>query len=268
MATLLEAKYLGEGKPWESRGKDGTRKISGMPAHEVVYRGTGSNTRLIIARGKVNDYVFIFIASANAFKALELEFEWLLKNFKPNAEDFIRTEKQQLVHKNTKRETIRANRFAEPRYGYTIEYPAAWEMSKPANMTTMFSGRDGTPDYAAIVAIQNIRPPGASSPNEAAIQALNQLKTSLGAAVNKITILEDKEWTYRRAGKTLIGRQLLVSYKHQSVIFQKRLIAMPRSQGTVVHVWSYTAPKSQYVNLQPQVDRMLRSWKILEDIKI
>ena len=216
----------------------------------------------------MNDYVFIFIASANAFKALEPEFEWLLRNFKPNVVDLISVEKQQLVSKYTERQVIRANRFAEPRYGYSIEYPATWEMSKPANMTTMFSGRDGTPDYAAIVAIQNIRPPGASNQNEAATKVLNQLKTSLSAAVKEIAVLEDKAWTYNRSGKTLVGRQLLVSYKHQSVIFQKRMIVMPRPQGTVVHVWSYTAPKSQYVNLQPQVDQMLQSWKILEDVKI
>ena len=69
-----------------------------------------------------------------------------------------------------------AQRFAEPGYGYTIEYPNAWEMSKPASMATMFSGREGTPDYAAIVRIQNIAPLGAKSPSDAAKRALNQFR--------------------------------------------------------------------------------------------
>ena len=160
-----------------------------------------------------------------------------------------------------------AKRFAEPGYGYTIEYPVAWEMSKPASMATMFSGREGTPDYAAIVGIQNIAPLGAKSPNEAAKRALNQLKASLGNAVRNFTVLEDRDWTYARRGTTLVGRQLLVSYKHAGVIFQKRIIVVPRSEGTVAHVWSYTAPRTQYVSLRPHAERILHSWTILSEVR-
>ena len=265
MAKLLEAKYLGEGKPWESRGRDGPRKIAGMSAHEVLYRGTGSTTRLVVARGDVNDYVFIFIASAYAFKRLDTEFEWLLENFRPNPNDVTISKTHRVLEKNGSSEPRGAKRFAEPHYGYTIEYPAAWEMSKPANMTTMFSGRDGTPEYAAIVTIQNIKPPGAKNSNEAGAKVLNQMKVSLGKAVKQLIVLEDKKWMYSKLGKMQVGRQLLINYKHQGVVFQKRMIVMPRLRDTVVHIWSYTAPKLQYVSLKPRADIMLRSWTILMD---
>ena len=158
-------------------------------------------------------------------------------------------------------------RFAEPGYGYTIEYPVAWKMSKPASMATMFSGREGTPDYAAIVGIQNIAPLGAKSPNEAAKRALNQLKASLGNAVRNFTVLENRDWPYVRQATTLMGRQLLMSYKHAGVVFQKRMIVLPRFEGTVVHVWSYTAPRTLYASLHPKAERILRSWIILTEAR-
>ena len=268
MATLLESKYLGEGKPWKSRDRDGQRKVSGMPAHEVVYQGTGSKTRLVVSRGKLNDYVFIFVAPANTFENLEPEFEWLLKSFKPNNADLIRRGAQGLSLKHTGLKLTDVNHFAETWCGYSIEYPKSWEVSRPAKMATMFSGREGTPDYTAIVAIQNIKPPGSKNPNDAVTRALSQLKRSLRAAVNKITVIGEKTWTYKRSSQTLIGRQLLVNYEYQGTIFQKRMIVLPRLYGTIVHVWSYTAPLSQYVRLQPQADRMLQSWTILGDANI
>ena len=60
-----------------------------------------------------------------------------------------------------------------------------------------------------------------------------------------------------------MGRQLLLSYKHAGVIFDKRMIVLPRFEGTVVHVWSYTAPRAQYSSLHPKAERILRSWTIL-----
>ena len=64
MSTLLEPKYLGEGKPWSTRVKEWSMEVAGLTAYNVVYRGTSSKARVVVARGKVNDYVFIFIASS------------------------------------------------------------------------------------------------------------------------------------------------------------------------------------------------------------
>ena len=271
MSTLLEPKYLGEGKPWSTRGEDRPMEVAGLPAHDVVYRGTGSKARVVVARGHVNDYVFIFIASERAFPPLEAEFRWALTNFQPHAQDrpqrTVQVKPVTLAPSAGPQALTGAQRFAEPGYGYTIEYPVAWKMSKPASMATMFSGREGTPDYAAIVGIQNIAPLGAKSPSEAAKRALNQLKASLGNAVRNFTVLEDRDWTYARRGTTLVGRQLLVSYKHAGVIFQKRMIVVPRFEGTVAHVWSYTAPRTQYVSLRPHAERILRSWTILSEAR-
>ena len=271
MSRLLEPKYLGEGKLWSARGEDRPLEIAGLPAHDVVYRGTGSKARVVVARGPVDDYVFIFIASERAFPALEAEFRWALMNFQPHAQDrpqrTVNVKPGTLAPSAGPPAMIEVHRFAEPGYGYTIEYPVSWKMSKPASMVIMFSGREGSSDYAAIVGVQNIAPLGAKNPNEAAKRTLSQLKASLGNTVRNFTVLEDRDWTYTRGGTTLMGRQLQVSYKHAGVIFQKHMIVVPRFEGTVAHVWSYTAPRTQYASLRPQAERILRSWTILTEAR-
>lgn len=252
----------------------------GLPAHDVIYRGTGSKARVVVARGEVNDYVFIFIAPERVFPALEAEFDWSLTNFQPHAQDRPQGRVQAKAAPQpvtpaaptpamspTMGKAGTAQRFAEPGYGYAITYPAAWEMSKPAAMAAMFSGREGSPEYAAIIGIQNIAPPGAKNPGEAARRAFNQLKASLGNAVRNFQVIEDADWTYSRPGTTLIGRQLLVTYDHAGAQYQKRMIVVPRPTGPVAHVWSYTAPRAQYASLAPHAERMLRSWTILTEAR-
>lgn len=261
MSTLLEVKYLGDGKPWSARGADRPLEVAGLPAHDVAYTGTGSKARVVVARGQVNDYVFIFIAPERAFKKLEPEFEWVLTNFEPNAKD-----RALPVVAVTPAETgapAATQRFQEPGYGYVIDYPAQWKLSKPGAMATVFSGPEGSPDYAAIIGIQNIAPPGAKDPNEAARRAFNQLRASLGNAVGDMQVIEDRPWTYARPGLRLVGRQMVVTYRHAGAVFQKRMIVVPRPTGSVAHIWSYTAPQAQYAGLQPAADSMLQSWTIL-----
>ena len=267
MPSLLEAKYLGEGKPWETRGNVGLSKVAGMPSQNVTYQGAGSKTRLVIARGQSTDYVFIFIAPEQTFKRLEAEFEWVLTNFKLNIENTGIQNHQHAVQNQSGAWEIRTQRFSEPGYGYVIEYPFGWDLIKSKGMAATFSGRKGTLDHAAIIGIQNIEPPDASNPNQAAQLAFNQMKKSLIKAVTNFKVLEDKVWAYEQAGTNLTGRHLLIVYEHAGIAFKKRMIVLPRLKGTVVHAWSYTAPQSQYATLQPHAERMLKSWKIMMDME-
>ena len=45
MSALLESRYLGDGRPWTSRGVEKALKVSGLPAYEVNYTGTSSRAR-------------------------------------------------------------------------------------------------------------------------------------------------------------------------------------------------------------------------------
>ncbi len=265
MPSLLEAKYLGEGKPWKTRGNVRLMRVAGMPSHNVTYQGAGSKTRLVIARGQSTDYIFIFIAPEQTFKRLESEFEWVLTNFKLNTKATAIQNRQHAAQNQLGVRYIKTQRFSEPGYGYVIEYPSGWDLIKSKGMAATFSGRKGTLDHAAIIGIQNIEPPDANNPNQAAQLAFNQMKTSLIKAVTNFNVLEDKAWAYEQAGTKLAGRHLLIVYDHAGVTFKKRMIVLPRLKGTVVHAWSYTAPQSAYATLQPHAERMLKSWKIVMD---
>ena len=260
MSALLEAKYMGQGKLWSVRGAERPMKAGGLRAHDVAYQGNQSEARVVVARGRQKDYVFIFIASERDFRKLEPEFNWLLTHFRPDPKD--------LPSPVASPETVDAGstrRFAEAGYGYVIEYPADWEFTKPSRMTAMFSGQEGTPAYAAIIGIQNIQPPGARNADEAAQRALNQLRSSLGNAVRDLRIVADESWTYARGALQLVGRRIDATYQHGRETFRKRMIVVPRPRGTVAHVWSYTAPQRQFAALRPYADRMLRSWTILTE---
>ncbi len=272
MSSLLEAKYLGEGKPWTARGEERALRVAGLPAHEVIYTGSNSQARVIVARGGANDYVFIYMAPHHQFNQLSHEFNWILDNFKPATQDVAqRTNPVQPkpavmptpAKKPTPVSTTSSQQFSEPGFGYVMDYPSDWDFSQPAAMTAMFSGREGTPEYAAIIGVQNIQPSGATTGDESVQRALNQLRSSLGNAVRDLKILGDKPWAYQRDGRRLVGRQISVSYTHSGQRFRKHLIAIPRPTGTVAHVWSYTAPEQQFTSFQPIARQMLASLRIL-----
>ena len=270
MSSLLEARYMGDGKPWTARGTEREVMVAGLSAYEVNYSGTNSYARVVVVRGAENDYVFIFMAPHHLFLKLGYEFDWVLLNFMPGPHDKIAVANaakapaaQPVAMPAKAAKALSKQRFSAPGFGYEIEYPADWELNKPAEMAAMFSGREGTPAYAAIVGVQNIQPVGANSGDEAATRAFNQLTSSLGNAVRELKVLSDTPWTYQRDGKRLIGRQVTVSYLHAGHHFRKQLIVIPRPTGTVAHVWSYTAPEPQFASFQPIAADMLSSWRIL-----
>jgi hypothetical protein len=278
MSSLLETKYLGDGKPWTARGEERSLMVAGLPAHEVIYSGTNSHARVVVARGDTNDYVFIYMAPQHQFNQLTHEFNWILENFKPASKDVasisapVQRKPATMPSTSQKATTTpvaraapvpTSQKFAEPGFGYVMEYPGGWDFTKPAQMTAMFSGREGTPEYAAIIGVQNIQPAGATTGDESVQRALNQLRSSLGNAVRDLKVLGDKPWAYQHDGQRLVGRQISVSYIHAGQRFRKQLIAIPRPTGTVIHVWSYTAPAQQFTSFQPIARQMLASLRIL-----
>ena len=260
MPSLLESQYFGPGKPWTIRGESRSLKIAGLPAHEVVYAGANTRARVVVARGARNDFVFIFFASHRKFQTLVAEFDWVLENFKPDEADLIVAEKEKPLKKQPV--AFYAQRFSEPGYGYSMDYPADWVLSKQSMVTTMFSGREGTPGYAAVVSVQNVKPPSATTSIEAAATALNDLRNSLERLADDISYEMDQPWTYQHGTLGLEGRQLVVSYIHAGERFQKQVIVVPRPSGQVAHVWTFTAPKQEFTNFQPTALRMLESWMI------
>ncbi|MCH8236574.1 MAG: hypothetical protein IIC06_00215 [Proteobacteria bacterium] len=266
MLERLEAKYLGQGKAWSRKLSEQLSTVAGLDAFEAQYEGGNTRVSVVIARGRKTDFVFMFFAPLDAFDKLQPKFEWVLANFEPNPADHPATAKAppgaSLTTAAAEAGAAPAKRFAEPGYGYTIQYPGDWELSKPSSTTTSFSGKQGTDAFFAIVSIQNVQPPAAKTPAQAADTALADLKSRLKREASDVTYIGEQPLTYKNGRLSLVGRQMVVTYAYNGERYRKWVLVMPRPTGTVAHIWSYTAPDKRFDAFRPIADAMLKSWTI------
>ena len=256
MTLILEAKYLGKGKPWNQKKKQIFKQISGLLAIETSYRGSNMRSRVDIIRGSTTDHVFIFFAAEREYKNLEHEYVWILDNFKPGPDDFLKS--QTVLESNFLV-------FEEPGYGYSIQYPKDWVHLMPSGMTAMFSGAQGSAAYSAIVSVQNISPPQVETSDDAARAALAELKLSLNRSVQSLKVRYEKPWDYIRERFSLNGWELAVSYTHAGQDFFKKIIIIPRPFSKLAHIWSYTAPAKIFDTYSKTANKMLSSWTIITE---
>jgi hypothetical protein len=254
MLLILEAKYLGKGKPWSQKEKQELNQISDLPAIKSSYRGSNMRSRVDIIRGRKTDHVFIFFAAEQEYQSLEHEYVWMLANFKPSLDDILKTkvdlEPNALV-------------FEKPGYGYSIRYPKDWVYVMPSKMTAVFSGAEGSAAYSAVVSVQNISPPQVETSEDAARAVLSELKLVLQKSVLSLKVRYDKPWDYVRKPFRLNGRELIFSYSHEGQKFFKKIIIVPRPFRKLAHIWSYTAPVEIFDTYRETANKILLSWTIL-----
>lgn len=266
MIAKLEKNYLGPGKPWSNKLGEKASKMAGLDAVEALYDGAGTRTEVVIARGVKTDFVIIFFAPTESFEQLERVFKWFLSNFHPNPADIPVANKAPAA--SPAKSPVPPNppdllkRFDRPGYGYAIQYPENWDVNRPSDDTASFSGIKGTPAFQVVVSIQNVRPATAKTPEEAADQALADFKTSLAREAVDFKIVGEKPLTYRSGDLSLSGRQIVVTYSYSGDRYRRWALVLPRSTGTVAHIWSYTAPDNMFVEFRPLADAMLKSWTI------
>lgn len=286
MFAKLESQYLGDGKSWATKLHSSELVVGGLPAGSASYESGSTRTRVVIARGRANDFVFMFFAPVSQFEVLSTEFNWILQHFHPDQSDMptepVKMSKQEAapapapVRAETAPQVIPAGRptppqpqapsdvqvFAEPGYGYRIEYPLAWHLEKVSAFTNIFSGEKGSPAYDAIVALQNVQPAGANSADEAASAAFADIKASLQRDAKGVAFVGEKAVSYVKYGLNLEGRQFVANYDHNGRQFRKWVLVLPRPDGNVAHVWSYTAPIESFESFRPVAERILQSLKI------
>ncbi len=284
MFKKLEMQYLGEGKPWNKKTGEKNTVIAGLPAGIAYYEAGATKTKVVIVRGFKNDFVFMFFAPYTHYEKLSVEFDWILASFRPDPADMQKNPAQQVsVEPEIKAPPLRAQPepeasptgrpqvasvsspsdvlvFAEAGYGYQIEYPSAWQLEKISAFTNTISGPIGTPAYDAIIALQNVKPEGEGV--DAAKTAFNELKSSLSKQARGVEFIGEKSVTYAKYGMTLEGRQFVANYDHQGQRFRKWALVIPRPEGGIAHIWSYTAPASQFDVYRPIAEQILNSLKI------
>lgn len=258
----FESQYLGETKPLSVKLDEQPTTVAGLPAIDAKYQGAGSLARLVMARGQKTDFVFMFFASRDRYEKLQPEFQWLLDNFRPDPADNSATAGLSSVRAAPSAPVAKAKRFADAGYGYAIQYPGDWLLAKPSATIATFSGPKGTDAYFAIVSIQNVQPPAATSSAQATQAAIADHKAMLEREARDVVLHGEQPLTYKNGRLSLAGRQMLVTYSFGGERYRRWAIVVPRPAGTVTHVWTYTAPESKFETFRPIADAMLKSWTI------
>lgn len=267
MLERLEAKYLGQGKAWSRKLSEQSSTVAGLDAYEAQYEGGNTRVRVVVARGLKTDFAFMFFAPLDAFDKLLPKFEWVLTNFEPNPTDHPATAKAPPAASLTTATAVQAGaaptkRFAESGYGYTIEYPGDWNLTKPSATTATFSGKEGSDAFFAIISIQNVQPPAAKTPRQAADTALADLKSMLKREAADLAFVGEQPLTLKTGRLSLEGQIIVVTYTIGGERYRKWALVMPRPTGTVAYIWSYTAPDKRFDAFRPIADAMLKSWTI------
>lgn len=266
MMQKLEALNLGPSKIWSVKLDERTTSISGLIALETTYEGSGTRVRVLIVRGRKTDFVFMFFAPLRYFDDMMPNFDLVLQNFQLASDELPsgQTAPPQAVPKPAppQASTPTDQRFADRELGYAIDYPGDWMMEKSSAFTRVFSGRQGTDAYYATVRIQNVKPQTASGPKQAMVGVLGDFKAKLAAGAGDLAYLAEGPFLYDRQGVRLEGHQFMVAYVNKGQRFRQWTVVMPRSSGTVTHIWSYASQDLRFDNFRPIAEGMLRSWTL------
>ncbi len=265
MTAKLEAAYLGDGKRWSRKLDEGLTTVGGLSARAVLYEGAGLRTRVVVARGRETDFVFMFIASPGAFDGLVAVFDRVLASFRPAAAEIAvkAGPPQRAAPARPPVAPLAAVRhFADPELGFSIDYPRRWIVAEPSAHTVTFSGRQGTEAFHAVVSIQNVEPPSAGDSGQATAAVVSDLKSQWAAGATDVGYFGEGPITYESKGLRLQGHQFLVAYTEGGQRFKQWTVVVARPAGTVVHVWSYTAPDGLFPVFRPVAEAMRKTWAI------
>lgn len=265
MIARLEALYLGPGRAWSRKLGGGPMTVAGMPAYQTLYEGSGTRAGVVVARGRITDFVFMFFAPLRGFKVLKNEFDWVLDNFQPAAgEVAVKTAPSLQTTVSPPDAPGKSSRrhFADPKFGFSIDYPADWSIAKPSPFTVIFRGREGTDAFYATIGIRNVRSSSAAGQRQVAAAVLSDLKAQLAAAATEVEYFGERPLTYDKNGLRLEGYEFLVTYTMERGRFRQWTIIIPRPEGDIAHVWSYASPAARFHFFRPVVEAMWKSWII------
>ncbi len=179
MIARMEALYLGPGRAWSRKLGEGPMTVAGMPAQQALYEGSGTQMEVVVARGRITDFVFIFFAPPRDFNILKSKFDWVLDNFRPAAGEAAAKSASPLqaaVPPPDAPEKTDRRHFADPKFGFSIDYPANWIIVKPSPFAVIFRATEGTDAFYSTVSIRNIRPSLAAGQKQVATAVLSDLK--------------------------------------------------------------------------------------------
>jgi hypothetical protein len=276
MAATLESAYLGADKAWQRKVGQEISLVAGLVSFNGYYEGEGASYRVVIVRGQVNTYTFIFRARTEYFAEFDVDFSWILQHFRPAIGDLppeapaFAQNKPPTPDKGPNSETgisqPKVRSFAEHRLGYSVEYHADWILERPSPEAVMFSGPEGEEAFFATVSIQNVAPPMAETPVQAASQIVDQIHRQFEESAKDVVFAHEAPYIYQKDDVFLLGKELGVSYVSNGEKIRQWTLVVPRPDGKVAHIWSYRAPEFVFEKFLPVAQSILNSWTILKSV--
>lgn len=276
LIARFEAAYVGPSKQWPLKLRQKRGNVGRLPAFDGLYEGNRMRVRVVIARGRNTDFVFMLMAPLEGYEDSVRDFEWIIANFRPAATELGEPSQPR---EGTVQEGLEAmvrplapapppstpRRFAEPGFGFAIDYPVDWVAIKASPTAVVFSGREGTEAFLATVSIQNVRPPEVEGPDKATKAVLADLRGQLERDAHGVAYLGEGGFSYPGSGPALKGHQFLVTYSSGNEHYKQWTVILPRSDAAIVHIWSYRTPERFFNLFRPIAEGMLRGWTVGSD---
>ena len=263
LLTSLEQIYLGKGRPWSRKLGEKSTSLAGLKAFEATYEGAGTKVRVIVARGSFLDYAFIFIAPPKDFTKFFAHFNWVLQSFRPSTKIVGDGVKRKQVDGLDEMMRGDVHHLKSDKLGFSIDFPNSWAAQESDAPLVTISGKKGSEAFFATINIQNVLTSHKTTDITMATQlVVTDLKRQLRNADPQVRFPGQGAYIYSQNGLKLHGLQFYVVYERDGEKFQQWNVVLPRPDDSIVHVWSYAAPKDRYERFGAIASKILETWKL------
>lgn len=152
------------------------------------------------------------------------------------------------------------NIFQEPKFVYTIRYPADWTYEIPGAGTLHLMSQKGV-GVSGIVSIQTAASTEIGGAYENVDELINEAINPIKAADANAKIYNVGTASYTAEdGQQLIGKTCTIEYTYQGLKAKRLMVVLPH--GELFHLWYYEAEQDVYDAYSPTVEAMLKSWTL------
>lgn len=260
LAARLEAHYLGKQKSWSQKISGSHRVFKTFNAYDASYEGSGMRVRVVIIRTPVYDFVLMFVTPIKKYISAEPVINSILNSFEPVAQSIDQAQSDDQAYgdtPDTQLQTRYLNIHEEP-LGYSIKYPESWRVGKPDDFTLVFAGPKKGPAANVAITIQNVSSPVEASSERMAQAVLQQLRTQMAYGIPNVR--------HVGGGSVVVdgitGFQLVSDYNRVSTPYRQWTIVLSHPSGSVVHIWTYTAPLDLFDEFRDITETMINSWRM------
>lgn len=164
------------------------------------------------------------------------------------------------------------NTFAEKGFGYTLRYPQGWTLTRPGGYVVVIGGAGNSPQSTSVVSIDNRLSPHPGEPVRGANAVFEQYLAEVKANAPQSTVerqspFHQKGQNAQKQDRGPVGFQAVVQFNGDSTRLSQWAVVLPRKSGTIVHVWTFTAPLETFEQSLPSARAILDSWLLLPDEK-